>query len=495
MLGLAAVQEDRPRRAAPMAGRDAASTSLYTWRAMLTRRALVPLMFSLAACSPTIATPPPAAPIVASPPVASGASPAITPAMGATSALLSGVPANATFVARVDGKVLRAAPIFANAVRAIQAFPVVQAKLDDLTGRCGVNLLEAIDEVVVARTGPGDDEDVTLARVHADDAAVLRCVTSMLHGKPATIGLDPAVRFEPTGVAVVVEGVTILGSEANVSAAIKAIRAHDSAVPKPARGLDLGPSVVASVALSGPGFGGISSGAGVFEMDDHHLAIRAEGSVASAARATALVHEARAGIDSATVELGAAPEGAGDALRAYLARIHVDANGERVHAEMELAGGAEAQAALVGTLSAVSIYAVRQYLAQAKLAEAKNSVGAIARGLQAYMEMEDLKGKRPTRFPPSAPPTPAKVPSGTKFAPDESTWSHATWKAIRFEMVSPSYYSYEIITSKDGHTATVRAHGDLDGDGKLSTIERTLTIEKNGDVVVSPRLVLIDELE
>jgi hypothetical protein len=143
----------------------------------------------------------------------------------------------------------------------------------------------------------------------------------------------------------------------------------------------------------------------------------------------------------------------------------------------------------------VGVYAVRQYLAQSKLAEAKSTVGAISRSLAAYMEMEDAKGKRPTRFPPSAPLTPARVPAATRTAPDASTWSHPTWKALRFEMDMPGYYSYEIVTAKDGHTATVRAHGDLDGDGKLSTIERTLILGKDGTVVVAPELVLHDELE
>jgi hypothetical protein len=463
---------------------------------MLIRRALLalPVALSLAACAPTTAAPA-VAPVVASPPVASEVKAVVVPAAAASSALLASVPANATLVARIDGRVLRAAPIFANAMLAIQAFPQIQGRLDDLNGRCGVNLLEAVDEVVIARTGPGDDEDVTLARVRAEDGAVLRCVMSLLHGKAAMIGQDPAVRIDASSVAVVVEGVTILGSEGTVGAAIKAVRSHDATLPKPARALEIGPSTVVAFSLSGPGYGGISSGTGVLEMDDRHLAIRAAGGLGSAAEATGLEQQAHGALDRASADLGAAPDGAGEALRGYLARVHVSAEGSRLRAEMQLDGGVEAQAKLVGTLSAVGIYGVRQYLAQAKLAEAKSTVGAISRDLAAYMEREDAKGKRPTRFPPSAPPTPAKVPSGTKSAPDASTWSHPTWNAIHFVMEMPTYYSYEIVTSKDGHVATVRAHGDLNGNGKLSTIERTLTLGKDGTVVMDPKLVLQDELE
>jgi hypothetical protein len=239
----------------------------------------------------------------------------------------------------------------------------------------------------------------------------------------------------------------------------------------------------------------VTSGTGVLEMDDHHLALRAVGGLASEGQATMLAQQARATLDHASAELGGAPDGAGEALKSYLALIHVGADGARLHAEMDLPGGAEAQVKLVGTLSSIGIYAVRHYLAQSKLAEAKSTVGAVSRDLVAYMEMENVTGKRATRFPPSAPLTPAKVPSGTKYVPDGSTWSHPTWKAIRFEMDMPCYYSYEIVTSRDGKTATVRAHGDLNGDGKLSTIERTLTIGKDGAVTMSPKLVLQDELE
>ncbi|MEP7123631.1 MAG: hypothetical protein ABJE95_22075 [Byssovorax sp.] len=463
---------------------------------MLIRRALLALPFalSLMACAPSTATPA-AAPVGASPPVAAEAMAAIAPAATSASPLLAAVPANATLVVRIDGKALRGAPIFANAMGAIHAFPMIQARLDDVNERCGLDLLDAVDEVVVARTGPREDQDVTLARVRADDGAVLRCVMGLLHGKATTIGPDPAVRLDVETVAVVVDGVTILGGDSMVDAAIKAVRAHATTLPKPARALFVGPSTVASFALAGPGFGPVSDGAGVFEIDDHHLAIRATGTLGSAAEATALTQQVHGGIDQASADLGAAPGGAGEALKGYLSQIHVAAEGSRVHADLDLKGGVEAQAQLVGTLSAVGIYGVRQYLLQAKLAEAKNTVGAISRALAAFMEREDAKGKRATRFPPSAPLTPAKVPSGTRSSPDGSTWSHPTWKALHFEMDTPGYYSYEVVTSKDGHTATVRAHGDLDGDGKLSTIERTLTLGKDGVVVMAPKLELIDELE
>ena len=462
---------------------------------MLNRRALLPLAITLVACAPT--PPPPAeAPAITIPRPAVVAAPEAAPS--ASSALLAAVPSNATLVVRIDGRALRAAPIYGQALGALAAFEGAQKRVDEFHASCGINLLETIDEVVYARTGAGETDDVTLARVRADDAAVLRCAATLLDGKPSKLEGAPAVRFVESnapGVAVVFDGVTIIGTEDHVSAALGALRSHASALPEPARGLDLGPAAVVSFAVSGAGYGGISSGTGVLEMDASHVTLRTVIGFPSAAEASAFEAQAHTGISGMSLELGATPGGAGEMIRDYLTRIHIDADGPRVRGSLELQGGVQAQTQLVGTLSAVGIYGVRRYLAQAKLAEAKSTVGAISRDLAAYMEREDARGKRPLRFPASAPATPAQVPSGAKFRPDASTWSHPTWKALHFEMEMPMYYSYEIITSKDGRAATVRAHGDLNGDGKLSTIERTLTLAKDGSVTMPPNLVITDALE
>jgi hypothetical protein len=462
---------------------------------MLNRRALLPLAIALVACAPA-PLPPAEAPAVTVPRPAVAAAPEAAPT--ASSALLAAVPANATVVVRIDGRALRAAPIYGLALNMLAAFDGARKRVDDFHASCGINLLETIDEVVYARTGAGETDDVTLARVRADDAAVLRCAASLLDGKPSKLEGAPAVRFvanKAPGAAVVFDGVTIIGTEDHVSAALGMLRAHASALPEPARGLDLGPAAVVSFSVSGAGYGGISSGAGVLEMDPSHIAIRTEVGFPSAADASAFEARANTGISSMSLELGAAPGGFGELLRDYLTRIHISADGPRVRGDLTLQGGVEAQTKLVGTLSSVAIYAVRRYLMTSKVNEAKSTVSAIARDLAAYMEMEVAKGKRPSRFPPSAPATPTRVPSGDKFTPNASTWSHPTWKAIHFEMGSPMRYSYEIITSKDGRTATVRAHGDLDGNGKLSTIERAVTLNKDGSVTLSPKLFVNDEYE
>jgi hypothetical protein len=72
------------------------------------------------------------------------------------------------------------------------------------------------------------------------------------------------------------------------------------------------------------------------------------------------------------------------------------------------------------------------------------------------------------------------------------TWAHPTWHELSFEIASPHRYSYEFVT--DGARFIARALGDLDGDGVLSTFERTGQIGPDGAVVISD-LRVVNELE
>jgi hypothetical protein len=76
-------------------------------------------------------------------------------------------------------------------------------------------------------------------------------------------------------------------------------------------------------------------------------------------------------------------------------------------------------------------------------------------------------------LPPSAPLTPeagtcCKQPEG-KCPAGSVAWDHPGWKALSFQIDEPHYYSYAFESTADGFVA--RAVGDLDCDGKLSTIE------------------------
>jgi hypothetical protein len=76
-------------------------------------------------------------------------------------------------------------------------------------------------------------------------------------------------------------------------------------------------------------------------------------------------------------------------------------------------------------------------------------------------------------YPESVPLTPETVPRGERVTDPPGTWSHRTWLELGFEWTVPHSYSF-VFDSKNAPGRAVfsaRAHGDLDGDGNLSTFE------------------------
>lgn len=140
-------------------------------------------------------------------------------------------------------------------------------------------------------------------------------------------------------------------------------------------------------------------------------------------------------------------------------------------------------------IPAMVLHSATVYLGQAKTSEAKNVLRCITRSLSEYMERTDEHGNRPQQLPPSAPLTPHDIPRGKKALPDENTWSHPTWVALRFEINDPVYFSYEIVTAQDGRSAVIRAHGDPDGKDKIIILERTVSIDSEGNLVAPPEII------
>lgn len=135
------------------------------------------------------------------------------------------------------------------------------------------------------------------------------------------------------------------------------------------------------------------------------------------------------------------------------------------------------------------LYGRVRHLLDAKNAEAKYTIAAMARGLAQFAMREDEYGRPVASFPPSAPVTPPQILHGTKAAVEEHDWNHATWRAIKFCLPGVVYFSYEIVTSSDFRTATVRAHGDLEGNGKVVIHEKLVRIDDAGHVEISPETV------
>lgn len=122
------------------------------------------------------------------------------------------------------------------------------------------------------------------------------------------------------------------------------------------------------------------------------------------------------------------------------------------------------------------IFGTRKYIANAKTAEAKNVLGALAKdAVVAYEGGDGLDGKR--RLCPSASrPIPAdrNMVSGKKYMSTASEWTadreaNAGFACLKFQLDTPQYFQYEYEATATGFTA--RARGDLNGDGVFSTYE------------------------
>ncbi len=157
---------------------------------------------------------------------------------------------------------------------------------------------------------------------------------------------------------------------------------------------------------------------------------------------------------------------------------------------------------IVGILATLSIYGTRKYIANAKTAEAKNTLGHLAKqAVQAYEEdslSPDPTKKRHLCVSASAPvPADRLAVSGKKYMSTNADWqtdaaANAGFACLKFEMSSPQYFQYEYTATAS--TFTVRAHGDLNGDGKFSTFELKGQIVDD-HVVIAPAIREIDPEE
>jgi type IV pilus assembly protein PilA len=161
--------------------------------------------------------------------------------------------------------------------------------------------------------------------------------------------------------------------------------------------------------------------------------------------------------------------------------------------------------AIVGILSVLAIYGVRKYVANAKTAEARNSLGQIAKDAASAVERE--KGSIALvpagsvsallrSFCASATlPVPSSntVPKGQKYQSSAAEWSSGPtigWGCLKFSMDEPQYYMYNYSASSTdpgtgGFIAT--ANGDLNGDGITSAFSVSGSAY-SGAVAISPNV-------
>ena len=127
--------------------------------------------------------------------------------------------------------------------------------------------------------------------------------------------------------------------------------------------------------------------------------------------------------------------------------------------------------AVGGSLLAVAVPAFLRNLSASKLTEPIEGLDRMVVSAVAYAAVHPQE----ISFPPSAPLTPAEVPRGVRVVDPPEVWQHLTWLSLRFGFDTPHAFSFQFGSELDPVTQVMRftatAHGDLDGDGMVSTFE------------------------
>ena len=157
--------------------------------------------------------------------------------------------------------------------------------------------------------------------------------------------------------------------------------------------------------------------------------------------------------------------------------------------------------AIVGILAALAIYGVRKYMASAKSAEAKNSLGQIAKDASTAYNREHMKAailaagtsadvsNQLCATAANAVPAALTAVKGAKYQSATSEWDTGDkdtgWQCLKFSMAEAQYYQYGYtaalvaVANGEGSTFTAVAKGDLDGDGIPSTFTTKGSVVSN----------------
>lgn len=186
----------------------------------------------------------------------------------------------------------------------------------------------------------------------------------------------------------------------------------------------------------------------------------------------------------ALLRAGAKSEEASPKMRAWsdalLESLRVRRSGAILDVDVVLP---KAEPETLASLAAIAAAGVRRYVSRAKSSEARTHVAQIGKHLVTWCA-EHAAPRQGCKFV-SAPRVPAEVPRGTKHVATPADWQHPTWQSLGFAPEGDQRYSYEIEVSRDGRTATVRAIGDIDGDGVESRFELAVRVVTEGGRIIA----------
>jgi len=123
--------------------------------------------------------------------------------------------------------------------------------------------------------------------------------------------------------------------------------------------------------------------------------------------------------------------------------------------------------AVAGSVLAVSLPAFLRNLHASRMAEPLDGVARLASRATVLADASPQQ----SAYPDSAPLTPSVVPRATLTSDPPGTWDHPSWRLLDFSFQVPHAYAFEFESKNAAEVSTfsATAHGDLDGDGVLST--------------------------
>jgi hypothetical protein len=138
---------------------------------------------------------------------------------------------------------------------------------------------------------------------------------------------------------------------------------------------------------------------------------------------------------------------------------------------------------MLGVLSALAIYGVRKYIVNAKQAEGRAAVTALAQGIA---RCAGADGRLPETSR-SVPPELGMI-SGKKYLSHPAEWDDPAFRCAGFSMSTPQYFQYQWVKTSD-EAGSARARADLDGNG-ITEIDLELEVSCSAGACRSESLPL-----
>jgi type IV pilus assembly protein PilA len=166
---------------------------------------------------------------------------------------------------------------------------------------------------------------------------------------------------------------------------------------------------------------------------------------------------------------------------------------------------------IIGIIAMLATTAAHKYMMSVKVAEARNSLGQIAKDALTKFEKESMN---PTQLAPGSstqvlnglcasatntvpPGGVASTPAGKKYQSTGADWDAAKdpnvgFYCLKFVLDQPQYFLYDYTASGTlgvaGDTFTATANGDLNADGITSTISITGAIDNSRLLNLAPNI-------